>query len=90
LVVSPRFQEKKEQQIKRDNNFRYRFISRLILSMNGYAAPVKAYNNLKMYMLVREKYRKHARIARNNLRRPDLFYAFKIWHKATVDFNKTF
>lgn len=52
-MVSPRFQEKKEQQIKRDNNFRYRFISRLILSMNGYAAPVKAFNNLKMYMLVR-------------------------------------
>jgi hypothetical protein len=70
LVVSPRFQEKKEQQIKKDNNFRYRFISRLILAMNGYSAPVKAFNNLKMYMLVREKYKKHARTVRNNLRRP--------------------
>lgn len=53
LVVSPRFQEKKEQQIKKDNNFRYKFISRLILSMNGYSAPVKAFNNLRMYMLIR-------------------------------------
>ena len=90
MVVSPRFQEKKEQQIKRDNNFRYRFISRVILAMNGYSAPVKAFNNLKMYMLVREKYKKFAKIVRNNLRRPDLFYAFKIWHKANTDFNKTF
>ena len=58
--------------------------------MNGYSTPVKAFNNLKMYMLVREKYKKFAKIVRNNLRRPDLFYAFKIWHKATTDFNKTF
>ena len=52
--------------------------------MNGYAAPVKAWNNLKTYMLVREKYRKYAKFTRNNLRRPDLYYAFKIWHKASV------
>jgi hypothetical protein len=52
-VLSPRFQDKKDQQIKRDNNLRYKFISRLILSMNGYAAPVKAWNNLRTYMLTR-------------------------------------
>lgn len=70
LVVSPRFQEKKEQQIKKDNNFRYKFISRLILSMNGYSAPVKAYNNLRMYMFLREKYKKFALMTRNSLRKP--------------------
>lgn len=32
---------------------RYKFISRMILSMNGYSAPARAWNNLKMYMLVR-------------------------------------
>jgi hypothetical protein len=58
--------------------------------MNGYSGPVKAFNNLKMYMLIREKYKKYARITRNNLRKPDLYYAFRIWHKATLDFNKTF
>lgn len=90
LVVSPRFQEKKEQQIKKDNNFRYKFISRLILSMNGYSAPVKAFNNLKMYMLIREKYKKNAKMVKNNLRKPELYYAFRIWNKATKDFNKMF
>lgn len=29
-------------------------------------------------------------MVKNNLRRPDLYYAFKIWHKASVDFNKMF
>ena len=53
FVLSPRFQEKKDQQVKRDNNLRYRFIARLILSMNGYAAPAKAWNNLRVYMQVR-------------------------------------
>ena len=56
--------------------------------MNGYSAPAKAWNNLKTYMLVREKYRKYAKFVRNNLRRPDVFYAFRIWHKASTDFNK--
>lgn len=69
---------------------RYKFISRLILSMNGYAAPVKAYNNLRMYMMIREKYKKFAKITRNNLRKPDLYYAFRIWSKAAKDFNKMF
>lgn len=27
---------------------------------------------------------------RNKLRKPDLYYAFKIWNKATKDFNKMF
>lgn len=58
--------------------------------MNGYSAPAKAWNNLKTYMLVREKYRKYAKFVRNNLRRPDVFYAFRIWHKASSDFNKLF
>lgn len=58
--------------------------------MNGYSAPIKAYNNLRMYMMVREKYRKHAKTARNNLRKPEIAYAFKIWHKASLDFNKMF
>jgi hypothetical protein len=53
FVLSPRFQEKKDMQIKKDNNLRYKFISRLILSMNGYAAPIKAWNNLKIYTLIR-------------------------------------
>jgi hypothetical protein len=53
LVLSPRFEEKKNQQIKRDNNLRYKFISRVILSMNGYSAPVKAWNNLRVYMQLR-------------------------------------
>lgn len=53
FVMSPRFQEKKDQQVKKDNNLRYKFISRLILSMNGYSAPAKAYNNLKLYMTVK-------------------------------------
>lgn len=52
-VLSPRFQEKKDQQVKKDNNLRYRFISRLILSMNGYSAPSRAWNNFRMYMLLR-------------------------------------
>lgn len=90
LVVSPRFQEKKEQQIKKDNNFRYKFISRLILSMNGYSSPVKAYNNLKMYMFIRERYKRNALMVKNNLRKPELYYAFRIWNKATKDFNKMF
>jgi hypothetical protein len=88
--MSPRFQEKKDQQIKKDNNLRYKFISRLILSMNGYAAPVKAWNNIKMYLLIREKYRKCAQFTRNMLRKPDLYSAFKTWHKASTEFNKMF
>jgi len=58
--------------------------------MNGYAAPVKAWNNVKMYMLIREKYRKFAKFTRNMLRKPDLFYAFKTWHKASTEFVKMF
>ena len=90
LVMSPRFQEKKEQQIKHDNNLRYRFISRLILSMNGYASAVKGYNNLRMYMMLRQKYKKFGLMVRNNLRKPHLYYAFRTWHKATLEFNRTF
>ncbi len=41
-------------------------------------------------MLVREKIKKHAKMVKNNLRKPELHYAFKIWHKASVDFNKMF
>lgn len=89
-MLSPRFQEKKDLQIKKDNNLRYKFISRLILSMNGYSAPARAWNNMKIYMLVREKIKKHAKMVKNNLRKPELHYAFKIWHKASVDFNKMF
>jgi hypothetical protein len=29
-------------------------------------------------------------MAKNNLRKPDLYYAFRIWHKASKDFNKMF
>jgi len=58
--------------------------------MNGYAAPVKVWNNMKMYMLVRQKYKKFAKIMINNSKRPELFYAFRIWNKAAKDFNKMF
>ena len=58
--------------------------------MNGYAAPVKAWNNFRLYMNLREKYRKYSKFTRNMLRKPDLYYAFKIWHKATTDFTKMF
>lgn len=58
--------------------------------MNGYSAPVKAWNNFKMYMLLREKYRKFSKFIKNNLRKPDLCYAFRVWYKASQDFNKLF
>jgi hypothetical protein len=47
---------------------KYKFIARLILSMNGYQAPIKAYNNLQMYMKVRIKYKKAALMVKNRLR----------------------
>lgn len=53
LVVSPRFQEKKDSQIKKDNNLRYKFISRIVLAMNNYGPAIKAWNNLNLYMQVR-------------------------------------
>jgi hypothetical protein len=28
--------------------------------------------------------------ARNNLRKPDLYNAFRTWHKASVEFNRLF
>jgi len=58
--------------------------------MNGYAAPVKAYNNLKLYMTLRQKYKKFALMVHNNLRKTELSFAFRIWHKATKEFNQTF
>lgn len=58
--------------------------------MNGYSAPVKAYNNLRVYMLLRQKYKKYGLMVHNYLRKPELAYAFRIWHKATKDFNHNF
>ena len=58
--------------------------------MNGYAAPVKSYNNLRLYMLLREKYKKYALIMKNKIRKPDLYYGFKIWQNANKKFNEMF
>jgi hypothetical protein len=38
--------------------------------MNGYQAPIKAYNNLQMYMKVRLRYKKAALMVKNRLRNP--------------------
>ena len=69
---------------------RYKFISRVILAMNGYASPVKSYNNLRLYMHLREKYKKFALIIKNKLRKPDLYYGFKTWQNANKKFNEMF
>lgn len=58
--------------------------------MNGYASPVKSYNNLRLYMHLREKYKKFALILKNKLRKPDLYYGFKTWQNANKKFNDMF
>jgi len=69
---------------------RYKFISRVILSMNGYSSAVKSYNNMRLYMLLREKYKKLALVVKNKLRKPDLYFGFKIWQAANKRFNDMF
>ena len=76
--------------MKKDNNLRYKFISRLVLSLNGYEAPVKAYNNLRTYMILRTKCKNFAKMIKNRLRKPDYKYAFDIWRRASQQFNKLF
>lgn len=87
FVVSPRFQKKKDEEDKKDKNLRYKFVSRLILSMNGYAAPIRAYTNLQVYMKLRQRYRDKAQFVLNHLRKPDLLLAFRTWRKAATDFR---
>ena len=62
---------------------RYKFISRLIMSLNGYNAPIRAFCNMQTYTRLREKYRKSATFVLNHLRKPDLLLPFKTWRKAT-------
>jgi hypothetical protein len=88
--MSPRFQKKKEEAERKENNFRYKFISRLIMSMNGYSTPIKAYGNMQMYMKLREKYKKGATFVLNHLRKPDLLLSFNTWKKAAADFRDNF
>ena len=88
--MSPRFQKKKEEAERKENNLRYKFISKLIMSMNGYSAPIRAYCNMQMYMKLREKYRKGALFIVNHMRKPDLFLPFKTWRKATSEFRDMF
>lgn len=88
--MSPRFAKKKEEEDRKEKNMRYKFVSRLIMSINGYAPPIKAYNNIQMYMKLREKYRKSSQFVLNHLRKPDLLLAFKTWQKAAAQFREDF
>lgn len=60
------------------------------MTINGYGAPIKAYNNLHMYQKLREKYRKSASFVLNHLRRPDTLLAFRTWKKAAAKFKEDF
>lgn len=60
------------------------------MSINGYEAPIKAYNNLHIYMKLREKYKKTALFVLNHLRKPDLLLAFNTWKKAAAKFRDDF
>lgn len=68
--------------MKHDNILRYKFVSRLILSMNGYTPALKGWNNLDIYAKARDKVREKARFVLNYIRRGDLFCAFRTWNKA--------
>lgn len=90
FVMSPRFAKKKEDEDRKDKNMRYKFVSRLIMAVNGYHPPIKAYNNMQVYMKLREKYRKSSVMVLNYMRRPNLFTAFKTWKNAAAEFRENF
>lgn len=90
FVVSPRFQKKKEEEDKRDKKLRYRFISRLIMYINGSQPMVKAYNNLQIFMKLRQKYKKAALFILNQLKKPDLLSVFGLWRKLNSKLKDTF
>lgn len=45
---------------------------------------------MRLYMLLREKYKKLALVVKNKLRKPDLYFGFKIWQAANKRFNDMF
>jgi hypothetical protein len=75
--MSPRFQKKKEEEDKRDKRLRYKLISRLIMNINGSWGMVKAYNNILIYMKLREKYKKAALFILNHIKRADKLMVFR-------------
>lgn len=60
------------------------------MTINGYGSPIKAYNNLQIYMKLRERYRKSALFVVNHIRRPDTFLAFRTWRKIAANFREDF
>ena len=90
FVMSPRFAKKKEDEDRKDKNLRYKFVSRLLMTINGYSAPVKAYTNMQMYARLRQKYKKSAQFVLNHLRKPDVLLAFRTWQKAAKQFRDDF
>ena len=58
--------------------------------MNGYQAPIKVWNNLQMYMKIRQQYKKAALWVKNMQRNNELYSAFKIWQNGTKQLNTMF
>ncbi len=69
---------------------KYKFVSRVILSMNGYQAPVKSWNNLEMLTKLRAKCQKSALMVKNRMEKGEMYTAFKIWQNGVLELRKMF
>lgn len=83
--MSPRFLEKREQQKKLENAVRYRLASRLLLVANGEYSTIKAWNNVRLYSIIRTKIRKAAQFTLNMLRHGPVYRAFRSWNTSVKD-----
>lgn len=58
--------------------------------MNGYQAPVKAWNNLHVFMRVKKKCQKASVLIKNRINKADMFTSFKMWHNDAKLFRNMF
>jgi len=68
--MSPKFMEKREQQKKLQSTNRYKLVSRLLMFANGEGNTIKAWNNVYLYYIMRNKIKYSAQLTLNYLRQP--------------------